>query len=351
MAEYSEFNEYMVKHDLYQQALHLCRYNEEQITDIMRLYASHLSREGSHKEAGIGKYSSMAVNAPQRLIQQAYEYLKDYTSASEAYRVAHLWREAVACASLTPLEVDQMEAFARRIEGSLLELKDYHSAATICVDYLHDIETAARLFCKGYFFADAIRILSLNKRPDLIDTLVDTGLAEGLGTMTELLAECNAQLNAQVPRLRELRIKKVEEPLAFYDGDVNDGADIPDNVSLAATDASTTGGSLFTRYTNNTGTAGTNATRRTSKNRKREERKRARGKKGSVYEEEYLVNSIGRLIDRVNSVGDEVGRLVVGLMRRGMRERAMAIQGAMTAVIELCKGCVEEVFESWKDSG
>lgn len=244
-----------------------------------------------------------------------------------------------------------MEAFARRIESSLLELKDYHSAATICVDYLHDIETAARLFCKGYFFADAIRILSLNKRPDLTDTLVDTGLAEGLGTMTELLAECKAQLNAQVPRLRELRIKKVEEPLAFYDGDVNDGADIPDNVSLAATDASTTGGSLFTRYTNNTGTVGTNATRRTSKNRKREERKRARGKKGSVYEEEYLVNSIGRLIDRVNSVGDEVGRLVVGLMRRGMRERAMAIQGAMTGVIELCKGCVAEVFESGKDSG
>lgn len=351
MAEYSEFNEYMMKYDLYQQALHLCRYNEEQIIDIMRLYASQLSREGRHKEAGIGKYSTMAVNAPQRLIRQAYEYLKDYTSASEAYRVAHLWREALACASLTPLEDDQLEAFARRIETSLLELKDYHSAATICVDYLQDIETAARLFCKGYFFADAIRILSLNKRPDLIDTLVDTGLAEGLGTMTELLAECKAQLNAQVPRLRELRIKKVEEPLAFYDGDVNEGADIPDNVSLAATDASTTGGSLFTRYTDNTGTAGTNATRRTSKNRKREERKRARGKKGSVYEEEYLVNSLGRLIDRVNSVGDEVGRLVVGLMRRGMRERAMAIQGAMTAIIELCKGCVEEVFESGKDSG
>ena len=244
-----------------------------------------------------------------------------------------------------------MEEFSRRIESSLLDLKDYHSAATIHLDYLHDIESSARLFCKGYFFADAIRILSLNKRPDLIDAIVDTGLAEGLGTMTEILAECKAQLNAQVPRLQELRIKKVEEPLAFYDGDANDGADIPDNVSLAPTDASTTGGSLFTRYTDHTGTVGTNATRRTSKNRKREERKRARGKKGSVYEEEYLVNSIGRLIDRVNSVGDEVGRLVVGLMRRGMRERAMAIQAAITGVIGLCQACVEEVFGAEKGSG
>ena len=169
---------------------------------------------------------------------------------------------------------------------------------------------------------------------------------EGMGTMTELLAECKAQINAQVPRLRELRVKKVEEPLAFYDGDVNDGMDIPDNVSLAATDASTTGGSLFTRYTNRTGTVGTNATRRTSKSRRREERKRARGKKGSVYEEEYLVNSIGRLIDRVNAVGDEVGRLVVGLMRRGMRERAKAVEGAMVEVVGLCRDCVGEVFQS-----
>ena len=164
--------------------------------------------------------------------------------------------------------------------------------------------------------------------------------------MTELLAECKSQLNAQIPRIRELRTKKSEDPLGFFDGDVNNGADIPDNVSLAATDASTAGGgSLFTRYTNRTGTVGTGVTRRTSKNRRREERKRARGKKGSVYEEEYLVNSVGRLVERVGGVGEEVGRLVEGLVRRRMRERARAVQGAMEEVVRMCRGCVGEVFQ------
>lgn len=164
--------------------------------------------------------------------------------------------------------------------------------------------------------------------------------------MTELLADCKSQLNAQIPRIRELRTKKAEDPLAFIDGDVNDGVNIPDHVSLAPTDTSTAGGgSLFTRYTNRTGTVGTNATRRTSKNRRREERKKARGKKGSIYEEEYLVNSVGRLVDRVNSVNEEVDRLVIGLMRRGMRERAGAVQNAMVEVVELCRGCLEEVFK------
>ena len=275
-----------------------------------------------------------------------YEYLGYYRSASESYRSAHLWRESLSSATLIPLEEPAIKAHALILTESLLESKDYYSAATIQLDYLNDLEAAARTFCKGYFFAEAIRILGLHQRSNLLEPVVDAGLTEVMGSTTELLAECKSQLLAQLPRLRELRVKKVEEPLAFFDGDFNGGADIPDNVSLATTDASTTGGSLFTRYTNQTGTIGTNATRRTSKNRRREERKRARGKKGSVYEEEYLVNSIGRLIERVNTVGDEVGRLVVGLMRRGMRERAKAVEGAMTEVVGLCKNSVEEVFES-----
>lgn len=85
-------------------------------------------------------------------------------------------------------------------------------------------------------------------------------------------------------------------------------------------------------------------THKTSKNRRREERKRARGKKGSVYEEEYLVNSIGRLIERVNSAREEMGPLIQGLLRRRMRERALAIEAALDDVIELIRGCVGEVF-------
>ncbi len=63
-----------------------------------------------------------------------------------------------------------------------------------------------------------------------------------------------------------------------------------------------------------------------------------------MYEEEYLIASIGRLIERVNAVGDEVGRLVEGLMRRGMRERARAVEAAMAEVVGMCAACVGEVF-------
>lgn len=254
----------------------------------------------------------------------------------------------MSAAILAPFEKSALKTLAERLADTCLELKDYQSAAIIQIDYLHEVEAAARVLCKGYWFSEAIRVLALNRLSSSLESIIDTGLTEGMASMTEFIAECKIQLNAQVSRLRELRIKKSEQPLAFYDGDVNNGADIPDNISLAGTDASTAGGSLFTRYTNRTGTVGTNATRKTSKNKMREERKRARGKKGSVYEEEYLVNSIGRLIERLNAINDEVKRLIEGLTRRGMRERAKAVENSVTELVTLCKNCVEEVFQTNK---
>jgi len=192
-----------------------------------------------------------------------------------------------------------------------------------------------------------MRLAVQRRRPGLIAEVVDQGLIESSASMTELLADMKQQLNEQVPRVQELRIKKAENPMAFLgEADEADG-DIPDNLSIAPSEATTSGGTLMTRYTNrSTGTLATNATRKTSKNRRREERKRAKGKKGTVYEEEYLVNSITRLIERLNSTSEDVSSLLHGLMRRAMRERAVAVETAMAEVVAACKASIEQVFDA-----
>ena len=248
---------------------------------------------------------------------------------------------------MVPLSNEEINAHATTLATTLIEEnRDYVSAAQIYIDHLHDTPVAARLLCRGSRFADATRILTLHGHQGLIGEIVDTGLAEAMGSMTDLIADCRSQLNSQVPRIRELRIRRIEDPLAFFGGDPTtaDGAgamDIPDNVSLAPTEASTLAGrSMFTRYTGKT-----TSSRMTSKTRRREERKRARGKKGTVYEEEYLVNSVRRLTERVNSTIPEAESLVDALLRRGMRERAAAIERALTEVLNMCKECREEIFE------
>ena len=132
----------------------------------------------------------------------------------------------------------------------------------------------------------------------------------------------------------------------FSDAPGGDNPDIPDDVSLAPSAATTGAGTFMTRYTHRTSsTLATNTTRRTGKNARREERKRARGKKGSVYEEEYLVASVGRLVERLNSSAEDAGRLVQGLLRRGMRERAAAVVGLWADVKVRAERALPEVLE------
>ncbi|OAL21243.1 hypothetical protein AYO22_08206 [Fonsecaea multimorphosa] len=341
IGDHEQVASYTVKHTLYTTAMELYKYDQVHLTQITRMYAEYLTTQKSH-------HAQAAT---------LYESLGDYDAAYKLYALAHKWREALACATLVPLEAAPLGSLAQSLAATLTdENRDYRAAATIQIDYLSNIPEAAKLLCRGSYFAEAMRILAHDEHPiSEIHQIIDAGLGEKVGEILELLADCRAQLNAQVPRIIELRKKKEEDPLAFFGGDPTttaaaDGADIPDNVSLAATDASTLGGqSLFTRYGSNAskfgGTVASNISRKTSKTKRREERKRARGKKGSVYEEDYLVASVGRLVDRVNGLHEEVGRLLAGLSRRGMREQAKQVDENMKEICQACERAREEVWD------
>jgi elongator complex protein 1 len=341
---------YAIKHSLYKEALELHKYQPDQHKDMTRVYADYLHDKSNFKEAGIGKLLSILFPSKNRnniWTPTAYESLSDYKQAYQCYHLAHLWCESLFCASLVGMTEEQLAEHAITLATTLIEeSKDYVSAAQIHSQHLNDIPTAARLLCRGSKFADACRLLALHGKHSLIPEIVDSGLADAMGSTTDLLADCKNQLNSQVPRIAELRVRRAADPLAFFGGDPAagagaDGIDIPDNVSLAPTDATTMADrSMFTRYTSST-----SMSRQTSKNRRKEERKRARGKKGTVYEEEYLVNSVRRLVQRVNDAVGEVETLVQALLRRGMRERAAAIERGLDEVLSLCRDCLGPVFE------
>lgn len=195
MDEFDEFKTYMAKHELYSDAIHLYRYQAQRLSELMRLYADYLNSRNRYKEAGI-----------------AFEYLNEFNLAFEAYRSANMWRECLAAATLIPLSDDELVSTAEAFAEALAESKDHYAAATVHLDYLNDIEGAIKAFCKGYYYAEAMRVVGLRRRQELIESAINPGLVEGSATMTELLADMKGQLGAQVPRLRELRQKKAEDP-------------------------------------------------------------------------------------------------------------------------------------------
>lgn len=332
---FDEVQMYTSKHSLYQAVLRLYRYDAERHMVLTDLYASYLESQSKHREAGL-----------------AFESLQNFARATACYRAAGAacWRECLFTAQQQnpKLSSDAFSELASALADALSEAQDYASAATVHLEYLDSLDAAVRYLCKGYLFADAMRLVVRRGRADLLASAVDAGLADALSSSTEFLADCKSQLRAQVPRIAELRRKAIEDPLAFYEGERPSVlADLPDDVSVAASSRMSTSASLFTRYTGKAGSVGTlgsNVSRATSKNRKREEKKRARGRKGTVYEAEYLVNSVRRLVERVDATRGEVERLVFGLMRRAMAERARAVEALMDEVVEACRAAVREVF-------
>ena len=333
---FDEVRGYTVRHNLYQTALGLYRYDAARHGVLTDLYAAHLESRSKFREAGL-----------------AYESLGNFAKATTCYQSAGAssWRECLFAAQQQdpPPSEAALADLAGTLADALCEAKDYLAAAAIQLEHLSQLQTCIQTLCRGRHFADALRLAALHRRPDLLAVL-DAGLADALSSCTGFLADCRAQLRAQVPRVRELRLRAAEDPLAFFEGERRDGGDAPDDVSVATSRLSTSA-SLFTRYTAGagSGTARSGATNATARNRKREEKKRARGRKGTVYEEEYLVNSVRRLADRVADTRAEVERLVFALVRRGMAERARALEALMADVVDECRTAAAELWPAGDD--
>lgn len=143
---------------------------------------------------------------------QAYEFVQSYKQAMEAYRAAGCWREALFCASQASISQSHIDQLAVALADSLFEIKDYTNAASLYLEHGHDVEKAASTFCKGYQFGEAMRLVVSRGQSHLLETVIDHELGASMANSTELLADCKGQINAQVPRLRELRASKEKDP-------------------------------------------------------------------------------------------------------------------------------------------
>lgn len=341
LSSFEELKAYIQKHSLYTQALDLYRYSPSQWRSILRLRADFLSSRNRFAEAGI-----------------AYESLSDLPAALAAYTSAGDWRSALTTATLIPLPAAEMTDLAHSLRETAVESKDHAAAATISYDYLSDIPSAIRHLCTAHNPAEALRLAARAQDPELLTSVLDPALVDAAASLTELLADCKAQAIAQSARLIEVRAIKASDPLRFLgEGEMGGDGNIPDDISLALTSTSVNP-SLFTRYSRGgtctgTGTLASNVTRKTSKNARREERKRARGKKGSVYEEEYLVNSFERLVGRVNESVVDVKEVVEVCCRRGgeLWERGRVLQRGMVDCLAVVAQRMGAVFERPDDVG
>jgi elongator complex protein 1 len=282
---FEELLNYMQTHSLYHIAIEEYAHKKQQKIEILQVYAAHLDFKTNFEEAGI--VYTMAGNS---------------VKALESYRMAGCWRESFSIANQLKYTEEEMHSLAYDMIEYLKDKRRFQEAAVVAKDYAKDIEEVVDCLLKGSAWKEAERTSYTHNRADLIETHVKPGLVEGYTQMDDDIDEMMAQFHKQTARLVELRTRKpeqtMENPMA------NDES--LDNIDMFSDTTSMY--SQFTRYTNassrvsSVSSQGSAKTRKTSKLRRKEERKRARGKKGTVFEEEYIVNSLKKLYEKASNL-------------------------------------------------
>ncbi|KAI7903384.1 IKI3 family-domain-containing protein [Cokeromyces recurvatus] len=326
---FDELLDYMQKHSLYHIAIEEYANKRQQRIAILEVYGAHLDFTTQYEEAGI-----------------VFVMAGNLVKALESYRMAGCWREAFSISNQLNYTQEETHALAYSMIEYLKDKRRYQEAAAVAKDYANDVEEAVDCLLKGSLWKEAERVSYSSGRSDLIETHVKPGLVEGYTQMDDDIDEMMTQFHKQSTRLVELRTHKPEptqvNPMA------ND--ETLDNIDMFSDTTSMY--SQFTRYTSassrvstmSSSTQGSARSRKTSKLRKREERKRARGKRGTVFEEEYIVNSIKKLIEKACSMQNELGSLIRALVPFEYVEEARAIQEKFDKFFKELEGCMNTVF-------
>lgn len=117
----------------------------------------------------------------------------------------------------------------------LLSKKRYQDAAQVFLDYSKNVRQCILALAQGNLFSEARRVvcivfvfihcistyktmtqITLHRVPSLLEEIIYSATLDTRTQVAEDLDEMRAQLQKQVERLRELRIKKEEEPGNVY---------------------------------------------------------------------------------------------------------------------------------------
>ncbi|KAJ2551121.1 putative elongator complex protein 1 [Coemansia sp. RSA 1933] len=264
--------------------------------------------------------------------------------AVSAFVKAKEWRMALALAAAPDSGFDTQAIHDTAVDASSV-LADRHmfmDAATALLEYTAEHEEALSLLAKGRHWTEAMRVARLKDRVDLIETTVLPGLQSAYTEIDEDISEISELFKAKVERLRELRAKPLEILLEQHMERVfQHDVDIMSDTASMASEFST-----FTATASNASSQMTGSTvRRISKSKRKEERKRVRGKKGSIYEESYLVESISKLVDRVRAAQTQVHEMNLALVHFSLEQQARKMQKNYSALVSQVRESVDWVFD------
>ncbi|KAJ7198481.1 pol II transcription elongation factor [Mycena pura] len=320
-SHFAEALTYIGQHRLHELAISTWK-GTDQYSKILEIYGDWLFEQRDFRQAG-----SVFVQAG------------TLSKAMVAHEKSLDWQDLFDLAGRTGTAQDDIVAMGYRVAEDLGSKKRYSEAARVLLDYANDTREAVIALVQGNCFSEARRIVTLTGIQELLTDIIHPGALESRAQISEDVDEMREQLRKQLQRIRELRVKKVDEPDVFYgmDEDANlYNVDAMTDVSMPAT--------AFTRYTA-APTSMSKSSKRTSRSKRKIERKA--GRKGTVEEEEYLLKSVTKLVGRFSATQDDTRHLLPHLSQFTPEHQAegFALQAELS---DFEQELIEAVEEIWR---
>ncbi|KAG0331419.1 hypothetical protein BG004_001669 [Podila humilis] len=322
---------YIKQHNLFKFALKVFVANAEKHRTILQIYGDSLAMNGDNEQAGL-----------------AYSMAGNKEKALESYREAGLWREAVVLAQQLKYDESAMRYLACGLADHLKNDRRFAEAGVVLAEYAKDSEEAVSVLLEGRLWNEAIRVVHAHNRVDLMATHVTPGIVDGHHDLLEMIREMQEQFDKQIKRLKEVRELKIQRMLAELAEEQMAPDDMLDNVDMMSDTTSMASG--FSRYTaansvmSKASHSSKSSSQYTAKLKKRNDKKRLAGKKGSIFEEEYLINSLRKLILRVDAAKPDVHALLKVLASSMSLERAVVLQQEFSQLLQGIDGQVSVIF-------
>ncbi|WFD06264.1 Putative elongator complex protein 1 [Malassezia vespertilionis] len=323
---------YMVRHKLYREGLVAWAQDAPNLRRAYALFGAYLA---SHQRA--------AEAAP------AFQLAHQPLDAMEAFKEAGMWQEALTIATTEHVPAPAVHALAHALVEQLEARESYKDAGRIALEYLHDTEQCVALLCRAHALVEAHRTCAAQHRMDLLETHVQPAAMDAQAAAMDEAGDMDAQLGKQVARLVELEAKKKSNPSSFYMDETLPGLENIDVMSDTMSQLT-----QFTRYTTapsvqtqSTLSLATKQTGRSRAKQKREEKKKNAGRKGSIYEEGYLYDSVRKLLtSRLGTLQLDIARLlpVMTVFGGAYRTAAKALQDRVLALESNCAAASDTLF-------
>ncbi|PVU98592.1 hypothetical protein BB559_001423 [Furculomyces boomerangus] len=372
---WNKLTQYINKHELYEKSLKLFRSDNIEKT-MKSAFGESLESEAESISSTIKQIAKASYLKLCSMYGTYLEEKRDYINAAtlyviskekskavEGYEKAGKWSEALSLATSpkSGYTLQQVNTLATKLANNLVSSGGntrYLDAAKIILEYTNQIEQGVQYYISGQAWSEAIRSCYRFGRVDLVEMNIYPSLIEQHGSLLSSIEELQSKLEGKINRLSELRSVPLSQvaasllPISTNQGQTVDVDMMLDTASMASqfsvfTVASNTNTTVSKATKSTARSQRTSGSRMTSRNRRKEAKKKLRGRKGTIYEESYLVESINRSVVEILGLSqNDVPNMLFALMNFDRFDLANELSLVFTKLINTTNNCVDDVFDN-----